>query len=436
MTQIFKLLAALCRQRWTGVVLGTWLAAGTAQAQAGNALNFAGDNDYVSLPASLTTGVTSFTCEAWLDYQDNGAWTRVLDFGTGTNTNMFLTPRNGATNTPRFAITTGGAGAEQLLTSNTVLSAGQHHLAVTLSQNGTVVTGTLYVDGAVAATNSNMTLTPSSLGTLTQLWLGRSQYNDPYLKGTLDEVRFYNVALTQGQVQADMRSNTSAVPDSLLAYYNFNQGVANGNNPTETTLLDRSSNSRDGTLNNFALTGTTSNWVGSTAPLPVTLVRFAANRQGADGLLTWTTASELRNAYFEVESSLDGSTFRSLSRVAGHGTSSQAHYYQYADVSLTRYAAPVVYYRLRQADTDGTSTYSPVQALSVPAGALLVEAFPTPPRHRAAAEPAGKHAPGWACFSACARCAGPDGTAATGGPTQHCFHTGPSAGQPVAGGGV
>ena len=102
------------------------------------------------------------------------------------------------------------------------------------------------------------------------------------------------------------------------------------------------------------------------APLPVSLVAFAAQRQGPDGLLTWATASELRNAYFQVESSPDGTTFTALARVAGAGTTTSAHAYQFLDADLARYAAPQVYYRLRQVDLDGTSTYSPVRTLAVP----------------------------------------------------------------------
>jgi hypothetical protein len=114
-------------------------------------------------------------------------------------------------------------------------------------------------------------------------------------------------------------------------------------------------------------------------PLPVTLVAFVAERLGADGLLKWTTASELKNAYFQVESSVDGTTFQPLSRVAGAGTSSQAHAYQFLDKNLARYAVGQVYYRLRQVDTDGTSAYSPVRTVAVPLEAgLLVQAYPNP----------------------------------------------------------
>jgi hypothetical protein len=115
------------------------------------------------------------------------------------------------------------------------------------------------------------------------------------------------------------------------------------------------------------------------APLPVALVAFAAQRQGADGLLTWATASELHNAYFQVESSFGGAVFTALGRVVGAGTSGVTYAYQYLDAGLARYAAPQVYYRLRQVDTDGTSTYSPVRTLAVPrTAALAVKMVPSP----------------------------------------------------------
>ncbi|RZJ86658.1 MAG: LamG domain-containing protein, partial [Hymenobacter sp.] len=257
MRQFFISIGLLIKNRLLPAAVGSLLVAGSAQAQSGNALNFDGVDDYVSLPISQAPGPTNFTIEAWLNYQDNGPWTRVVDFGTGTDRNMFLTPRNAVNDAPRFAITTSGAAGEQTISGTAKLSDGLHHLAVTLSQNGTVVTGTLYVDGAVVSTNTNMTLTLNSLGPITNLYLGRSEYGyDPYLKGSLDEVRFYSAALTQAQIQTDMlRSgpSPSGLSANLLSYYNFNEGIANGNNPGVTALTDQSNSGFSGTLYNFAL---------------------------------------------------------------------------------------------------------------------------------------------------------------------------------------
>ncbi len=369
-------------KRMAGLVLATILATGAVRAQGNNALDFDGIDDYVSLPGSLTTGVTNFTFEAWLNYQDNGNWTRVMDFGANTTVNMFLTPRNSDTGAPRFAITTNGGFSEERLTATTALSAGRHHLAVTLQQNGATVEGTLYIDGVVAATNSRMTLTPQRLGALTQLYLGRSEYAvDPYLKGDLDEVRLYSAALTQAQVQADMATTTgtSAAPASLLAYYDFNQGIAQGNNSTVTTLLDRSGNARHGTLLDFALAGSTSNWVGPAVPLPVTLTAFEASLVGSQVQLHWQTASERANAYFTIERSLDGRAFSTLGTVAGQGSTATATSYAFTDAGVGRPAAAgAVYYRLRQVDLDGTSTYSPIRTVGFGLAAPVVSVYPNP----------------------------------------------------------
>jgi hypothetical protein len=102
------------------------------------------------------------------------------------------------------------------------------------------------------------------------------------------------------------------------------------------------------------------------APLPVVLTAFTAQRVGTAAQLSWHTASEEGNAYFAVEYSLDGSTFASLGQVPGHGTSAQAHTYSYTDTRLAQYPAGPVYYRLRQVDTDGQATYSPVRTLAGP----------------------------------------------------------------------
>jgi hypothetical protein len=70
------------------------------------------------------------------------------------------------------------------------------HVAVTLS--GT--TGTLYLNGTAVATSANMTLHPSSLGTTNQNYIGKSQYPDPMLNGTVDDFNIYNRALSASEI--------------------------------------------------------------------------------------------------------------------------------------------------------------------------------------------------------------------------------------------
>ncbi len=96
----------------------------------------------------------------------------------------------------------------------------------------------------------------------------------------------------------------------------------------------------------------------NTQPLPVQLVSFQARRTGAATvLLTWTTATELANAGFSIERSVDGVSFGRIGFVAGAGSSSARLAYTFADKA----ALSAAYYRLAQLDTDGTVTFSPVQ---------------------------------------------------------------------------
>jgi hypothetical protein len=161
----------------------------------GNAATMNGTTQYVSLPSGIVSGLTSFSISAWVFPNNTVAHTRIFDFGTGTNTYMFLTPH---TTVARFAITTSGANMEQRIDAPVLAAASWQHVAVTVAG----ATGTLYVNGAQLAQNAAMTLNAASLGTTTQNWLGRSQFAaDPNLNGQIDEFRIYNRALTASEVQ-------------------------------------------------------------------------------------------------------------------------------------------------------------------------------------------------------------------------------------------
>lgn len=120
----------------------------------------------------------------------------------------------------------------------------------------------------------------------------------------------------------------------------------------------------------------------SLATLPVQLASFTA--QAAPGSrsaqLAWTTASEVNNAYFDVERSFDGAAFTKLGTVAGQGTKATATTYGFADQNAGLQAASLVYYRLRQVDIDGTASYSPVRTVnfSAPAAAGQASLYPNP----------------------------------------------------------
>jgi len=112
-------------------------------------------------------------------------------------------------------------------------------------------------------------------------------------------------------------------------------------------------------------------------PLPVGLVAFRAVRQGRHALLTWTTATETNNRGFGVEVSTDGRHFRKLGFVAAQaGAATTSRTYQFADREEGKQG--VRYYRLRQEDHDGqTSYYGPATVSFQDAVASQLVAYPT-----------------------------------------------------------
>lgn len=162
-----------------------------------NALSLSGTSQYASLPVGVVSGLTSFSVAAWVKLTASPAWSRIFDFGSGTTAYMFLTPNSG-TNL-RFGITTGGSGQEQQVNAPSLATGSWQHVAVTLVPN----TCTLYVNGAVVAQSTSVSLTPSSLGATTQRWIGRSEFSaDPYYGGLVDNFRVYGRALSGVDVQA------------------------------------------------------------------------------------------------------------------------------------------------------------------------------------------------------------------------------------------
>jgi fibronectin type 3 domain-containing protein len=190
-------------------------------------------SQYASLPAGIVGALSNFTIVAWVRLNSTADWTRIFDFGSGTTTNMFLTPQCGGSGTVRFAITTGGGGAEQQINSSSTLSTGvRHRVAVTLSGS----TGVLYLDGTPIGTNSSMTLNPSSLGSTVNNYIGKSQYPDPYLNGSLDEFRIYNRALTAVEVAQVYLAGTVTLSNLVQNYDGTAKSASAATTPSGLTV--------------------------------------------------------------------------------------------------------------------------------------------------------------------------------------------------------
>ncbi|NJN77370.1 MAG: LamG domain-containing protein [Saprospiraceae bacterium] len=131
-----------------------------------------------------------------------------------------------------------------------------HHVAVVFSNPGNNVA--LYVDGVLDAQGA-LTVTTNT-GTANNVMIGRRIDGVNHFAGDIDEVRIWNYARTQAEIQANMNLELCNT-NGLTAYYQFNDGTPNANNTSATTTMDNSGNGNNGTLNNFALNGNSSNWI-------------------------------------------------------------------------------------------------------------------------------------------------------------------------------
>jgi hypothetical protein len=80
-------------------------------------------------------------------------------------------------------------------------------------------------------------------------------------RGAIDEVRIWSQVLDMYDIQAGMNCEVQSASSCLVANYHFNQGIADADNSTVTTLFDASAYGNNGTLQGYALNGTSSNWV-------------------------------------------------------------------------------------------------------------------------------------------------------------------------------
>jgi hypothetical protein len=107
------------------------------------------------------------------------------------------------------------------------------------------------------------------------------------------------------------------------------------------------------TTNVFTTTGTT---------LPVSWLSFEGNKSQEGIDLFWKTASEKNNDYFEVQRSFNMQNWETIGKVKGKGTTNTTSQYSYTDneaiLTANNENYPVVYYRLKQVDYDGSTDYS------------------------------------------------------------------------------
>ncbi len=251
----------------------------------GASLNFDSTSNVVSLGQTLGNfGTGDFSIEMKIKTaQANGYLLSKRSFCDADNF-ISLQLSNGVVNleTVNFTIAGNGVNGTTVISDNN-----WHQIAVTRTAGVLRV----YVDGNLDGTgnptpgNENVNLNNAytlQLGGVAPCTFANPLFN-PY-QGNMDEVRFWSRALCQTEIQNNMNCEVQAAPGiGLLANYHFNQGLTFTDNSAVTTLIDSSGNGNDGTLSDFELNGTTSNWSADAAVVSgVACAPFALTTYYAD----------------------------------------------------------------------------------------------------------------------------------------------------------
>lgn len=183
------------------------------------------NGDYLDLPNGLISSLGGqMTLEIWATWNGpaGSSWQRFFDFGISdegegvspggyASTYIFLTPRSGD-NTLRFGYRYGPTSNEQWVERAQPAPVGSEvHVAVTWDETAGKVR--LYVDGAFVEEGPIHFSIASHMMDLNN-WLSRSQWGDPLLNGSINELRLYNHALSSAEVAA----NFAAGPDQIVLF--------------------------------------------------------------------------------------------------------------------------------------------------------------------------------------------------------------------------
>jgi|GEM_PF-729684 len=204
----------------------------------GTALAFDGSNDYVY--TGYTSAYQSFTREAWIKTNDINS-TQYIFFSSDSK--LYL--QNGFLYYQDYCGYT--TSSSQQIAANTWT-----HVAVVYNYPSSQIT--LYVNGAVVGTGNAY----CPYGYVLCVGYGSNSFN-----GRIDDVRFWNFAKTQTEIQNNLNIALSGNETGLVVYYTFENQAVNPGEDNEGFAIaeDFSPNSYNGSLNNFLLNGQNSNWV-------------------------------------------------------------------------------------------------------------------------------------------------------------------------------
>jgi hypothetical protein len=192
-------------------------------------LSFDGTNDYVSIPSGINSNFSGnrITVEGWFYPTQSFAATELIGEafqGDGAITFALYSDYVGGAQ----KIIAGFYSSTWVQPQSSInLSFNQWtHIAATYDQANIKI----YVNGVLTCTQANTNPLPNG----TERWLlGKCWDCSNYFPGKMDEVRIWNVARTQTQIQNSMNSTISPTTSGLVGYYKMDE--ASGSSAADAT---------------------------------------------------------------------------------------------------------------------------------------------------------------------------------------------------------
>lgn len=159
------------------------------------------NNAFLSMPTDVYFN-GSFTVMAWVKPFSTIGQGRLLDCGFGQTDNVIVLISSGNSNLPAAQIFRGSSSRPVVESSAAIDLNEWGHLAVTFQDK----TMTIYVNGSMTATQTYADVwTPQGVSR-PMCYIGKSNWNDAYVKAYFDEIKIFNAALTIDQVQTEMNN--------------------------------------------------------------------------------------------------------------------------------------------------------------------------------------------------------------------------------------
>ncbi|MCB0687123.1 MAG: Ig-like domain-containing protein, partial [Saprospiraceae bacterium] len=238
---------------------------------ANTVLDFDGMNDKIEIPKRFGSIVNSFTYEFWVRPLDS------LPIGLTEGSSAFATnhlpfvifPAQGGVYYGN-GITTAGIAvginglllmehtdnyAPNVIVRYTPIN-GWNHIAVVYNNRQP----SIYLNGNLLASSG---VSPATMISPSPV-IGGDFYNifgnTDFFRGQIDELRFWDYARTETQINQQLFNQPSSTTPGLEAYYKFEGATAGGNNTSIDSLVD-ATGKHNGNMINMDKMGSSSNWI-------------------------------------------------------------------------------------------------------------------------------------------------------------------------------